>query len=191
MLLNMLVLLDSILQMQLFQINQSEDSSKIIIMSNITLISLLSPQSLVWAWSWCRYTSYPLQPSPSDVDYLWDWGMRIKATLLDLVLGSQLIIQICFCYKVLEFHLSCMLWMNIRPVYFSFIPGLSPCSLPTEFMFVCVTGHTEHCRRWTCLIYKYINFSLSHKAGPCLEQSADLGPEHLPKLIKLSEEIWI
>ena len=47
MLLNMLVLLDSILQMQLFQINQSEDSSKITIMSNITLISLLSPQSLV------------------------------------------------------------------------------------------------------------------------------------------------
>ena len=36
MLLNMLVLLDSILQMQLFQINQSEDSSKITIMSNTT-----------------------------------------------------------------------------------------------------------------------------------------------------------
>ena len=32
MLLDMLVLLDSILQMQLFQINQSEDSSKITIM---------------------------------------------------------------------------------------------------------------------------------------------------------------
>ena len=36
MLLAMLVLLDSILQMQLFQINQSEDSSKITIMSDTT-----------------------------------------------------------------------------------------------------------------------------------------------------------
>ena len=36
MLLDMLVLLDSILQMQLFQINQSEDSSKITIMSDTT-----------------------------------------------------------------------------------------------------------------------------------------------------------
>ena len=93
--------------------------------------------------------------------------------------------------RVLDFHQSCMLWMNIRPVLFSPIPGLSPRTLPTKFMSVCVTGHVEHCTRWTCLIYKYINFSLSHKAGPCLEQSADLGPEHLPKLIKLSEEIWI
>ena len=36
MLLDMLVLLDSILQMQLFQINQSEDNSKITIMSDTT-----------------------------------------------------------------------------------------------------------------------------------------------------------
>ena len=36
MLLAMLVLLDSILQMQLFQINQSEDSSKITVMSDTT-----------------------------------------------------------------------------------------------------------------------------------------------------------
>ena len=36
MLLDMLVLLNSILQMQLFQINQSEDSSKITIMYNPT-----------------------------------------------------------------------------------------------------------------------------------------------------------
>ena len=36
MLLAMLVLLDSILQMQLFQINQSEDSSKVTIMSDTT-----------------------------------------------------------------------------------------------------------------------------------------------------------
>ena len=36
MLLDMLVLLDSILQMQLFQIDQSEDSSKITIMSDTT-----------------------------------------------------------------------------------------------------------------------------------------------------------
>ena len=36
MLLDMLVLLDSILQMQLFQINQSEYSSKITIMCDIT-----------------------------------------------------------------------------------------------------------------------------------------------------------
>ena len=36
MLLDMLVLLDSILKMQLFQINQSEDSSKITIMSDTT-----------------------------------------------------------------------------------------------------------------------------------------------------------
>ena len=40
MLLNMLVLLDSILQMQLFQINQSEESSKITIMSDITCVQL-------------------------------------------------------------------------------------------------------------------------------------------------------
>ena len=36
MLLDMLVLLDSILQMQLFQINQSEDSGKLTIMSDTT-----------------------------------------------------------------------------------------------------------------------------------------------------------
>ena len=35
-LLDMLVLLDSILQMQLFQINQSEDNRKITIMSDTT-----------------------------------------------------------------------------------------------------------------------------------------------------------
>ena len=40
MLLDMLVLLDSILQMQLFQINQSEDSSKIKIMSATTCVQL-------------------------------------------------------------------------------------------------------------------------------------------------------
>ena len=40
MLLDMLVLLDSILQMQLFQINQSEDSSKINIKFNITCVQL-------------------------------------------------------------------------------------------------------------------------------------------------------
>ena len=40
MLLDMLVLLDSILQMQLFQINQSEDSSKITIMSDTTCSQL-------------------------------------------------------------------------------------------------------------------------------------------------------
>ena len=40
MLLDMLVLLDSILQMQLFQINQSEDSSKIKIMSDTTCSQL-------------------------------------------------------------------------------------------------------------------------------------------------------
>ena len=40
MLLAMLVLLDSILQMQLFQINQSEDSSKITIMSDTTCVQL-------------------------------------------------------------------------------------------------------------------------------------------------------
>ena len=40
MLLDMLVLLDSILQMQLFQINQSEESSKITIMSDITCVQL-------------------------------------------------------------------------------------------------------------------------------------------------------
>ena len=40
MLLAMLVLLDSILQMQLFQINQSEDSSKITVMSDTTCSQL-------------------------------------------------------------------------------------------------------------------------------------------------------
>ena len=40
MLLAMLVLLDSILQMQLFQINQSEDSSKITLMSDTTCFQL-------------------------------------------------------------------------------------------------------------------------------------------------------
>ena len=40
MLLEMLVLLDSILKMQLFQINQSEDSSKITIMSDTTCVQL-------------------------------------------------------------------------------------------------------------------------------------------------------
>ena len=40
MLLDMPVLLDSILQMQLFQINQSEDSSKITIMSDTTCVQL-------------------------------------------------------------------------------------------------------------------------------------------------------
>ena len=40
MLLDMLVLLDSILQMQLFQINQSEESSKITIMSDTTCVQL-------------------------------------------------------------------------------------------------------------------------------------------------------
>ena len=40
MLLDMLVLLDSILQLQLFQINQSEEISKISIMSNTTCVQL-------------------------------------------------------------------------------------------------------------------------------------------------------
>ena len=40
MLLDMLVLLDSILQMQLFQINQSEDSSKLTILSDTTCSQL-------------------------------------------------------------------------------------------------------------------------------------------------------
>ena len=40
MLLDMLVLLDSILQMQLFQINQSEDNSKITIKFNNTCVQL-------------------------------------------------------------------------------------------------------------------------------------------------------
>ena len=40
MLLDMLVLLDSILQIQLFQINQCEDSSKITIVSDTTCVQL-------------------------------------------------------------------------------------------------------------------------------------------------------
>ena len=58
MLLNMLVLLDSILQMQLFQINQSEDNSKITIMSDTTCVQL--HQRPITSSS--NYISVQLQP---------------------------------------------------------------------------------------------------------------------------------
>ena len=61
MLLAMLVLLDSILQMQLFQINQSEDSSKITIMSDTTCGQLR--QRPITSAS--NYISVQLQPHHS------------------------------------------------------------------------------------------------------------------------------
>ena len=55
---DMLVLLDRILQMQLFQINQSEDSSKITIMSDTTCVQL--HQRPITSAS--NYISVQLQP---------------------------------------------------------------------------------------------------------------------------------
>ena len=55
MLLDMLVLLDSILQMQLLQINQSEDSSKITIMSDTTY-GQLHQRSIASASNYNRIT---------------------------------------------------------------------------------------------------------------------------------------
>ena len=64
MLLDMLVLLDSTLQMQLFQINQSEDSSKITIMSNTPCVQL-HQRTITSASNYNRITVHILSDNPS------------------------------------------------------------------------------------------------------------------------------
>ena len=84
----MLVLLDSILQMQLFQINQSEDSSKITIMSDTTCVQLhqcpittasLYPElsGIFGAWNYCS------RPGDEDNMTIWRGCMRHNSWWLE------------------------------------------------------------------------------------------------------------
>ena len=94
MLLAMLVLLDSILQMQLFQINQSEDSSKITIMSDTTCVQLhqcpittasLYPElsGIFGAWNYCS------RPGDEDNMTIWRGCMRHNSWWLELETRAQ------------------------------------------------------------------------------------------------------
>ena len=112
MLLAMLVLLNSILQMQLFQINQSEDSSKkITIKSDTTCVQLhqrpITTALLyhIWYWDWESEWQWTFEYLDIDKQswlynnnntVLWEWSHWRHLCMLFYIIYKQVVFKMHF-----------------------------------------------------------------------------------------------